>query len=937
MSSNLNPNTLSFPVNYNGAESIDDLFQQLQSAPRRTFEYVPPQAVTQIPTQSGDERYNQIMAARATEPAPISEMQIRDGNILRNFGREMREVGTGLTHLWANKGDLLFEGLNNLSSFYEGHTPTENILRTIRQGLKAPEALVNLTLAPYNFNTADIGERSLRDILGGAVQGAVHNPLSTTVDTLSLGLGGKVVQGLKNIPVLGRLAKAGDIEKAIAAEGVNVAADINKIEGRLNNINIKLNKLGDKKGILLQEAIEAAETGGKVSNEAKAVFKELREFSTEYDSLIKKYSPETYKGLEETAIVQKIVRDRAKINPGVTYEQVRREVVPILESGENINTLAREGNIIAKEVAGAKALYDKGRIFPITHGLANVEKTTATAAEGLNGLAAAERAGQFSNRLWGSSSYEDIAKQLQKPDAILEDISKRYMDKQMASAILRGELGGLDLTLGKDQVSNIRYIDRGLLEQGKVSEALDNIRRERLLNTDIAMDADIASELSKQLGKSNTPYAGIVKDLYQTGKSAMLAQGTYLGANALTGATNAIINSGTGVISDFIEALKSEGRLSKQANIYRRSVKPSFSQTPGLNQIQKFNYYTGGKLLSKADGAMQNLFAEMAAHADLRKAGVASADRLNALENMDKIKLGQMIIDMRRAALINSTNTGILPKWATDVAGVINPFYRWNITATQSTARMLEKNPLLANTVLLDIMANIGFDREMQNRLNLGVSLDKPYVSFKMDKDGNMRQMSAEFVPITTTLKTFDFAQGGLSGSTTIPIMGTLFNAAQGLDKYGKPMKRAVSSDGIITQTVGTRRMQYNPATGEFKTIGGQGDEILSAIVTNLLGAPNLYNRTIGPLLSPIFGEDGQFYQPYNQSLLGSFSRGENANNAIVGGNALRGRSAQDVINILSGIYDNPYFESSEQITPSQQRRFMRDYNRDIQRKVFGD
>lgn len=934
MSSNAPINQLYIPIDTNPTQSINEYAKTLMSMPLPTYT---PRA-TQTPVQSEQEEAQRIQdimdgIAQRKTVTPTSEMQQRDGNIFINALREGREIGTGLTYLWSHAPELLLQGAENVYDFYKDKPIGQAIYDTIDKAAQIPQGLTNAVLAPYNVQLEDIGNRSARDIAGGVIEGMVHNPLSTLLDATSLGLLGAGTRALRNVPVLGRLAKADDVERAIATEGITVAEDINKLSNRLTKI--KQMDTG-KNSPLLQEAIEAAETGKTVRAEVKPILTELRAFSNEYNDIVKKYSPETYRGLEETAVVQKILRDRLRVNPQMSFEQVRREVIPLIESGEDIKKLAREGNSLAKEVSGAQALFKKGRIFPVTHGLANVDKTTSTVVEGISGLADAERAGRYSNRLWGTSSYEDIAKQLRDPDNFIKGIADSYLDKQISASILRGELGGLDLAIPADRTKNVMFVDRGLLEKGRASQALRSMRDKRMLETDVAIDADIAKELEKQINSSTSTYSGFARELYQVGKSTMLAQGTYLGANAITGATQAIINSGAGIVQDFIDALRSQGNLSKQLGVYRRSGEPLYSRNLLAKGIQKTNYVLGGKALSKADKWMQNKFAEIAAHAELRKMGIPYAQRTEALAQLDKQSLGQMIVDMKRAALINSTNTGIVPRGLTEVLGAVNPFYRWNITASQATARMLEKSPLLANTVLVDVLANIGFDKEMQNRLKLGVTLDKPYVSFRMDAKGNMRQMNAEFVPMTTSIKTFDVFNGNFIGNT-VPVIGTLVNASKGLDRYGKPMKRAVSPDGIITQTVGTRRMQYDPRTGRFDNVGGQADEMINALITSVLGAPNLYNRTVAPLLSPIFGQGGQFYQPYGQSVFGSFDRNERDNNFIVGGNTLRPRTAQDVINILSGVYDTPYYESFDRISPNQRRQFFRGYRREQQRRFYGE
>lgn len=930
MSSNINPNQLilqdPMALANQYMQNIPDYSPTASAQPQMNFmqlaeQMIPAQPqqanVSQQPTIPIDERIRQIGELRQNQE-PISEMSFRDGNVKNNAIGDVRELGTGLSYIWTHPGETLgaavdyFKQGKSLGDIYTD--------------------FANANLGTYNIDLRTIKDRTPRDIIGGVIQGAVEHPVYTFIDTLSLGLGGAAVKGLRNVPILGRISKATEIEKAISGERVGVVRDINKLENRLNNIK----NLDASKGAYLEQAIEGLETGKTVSKEVKPVLKELKEFSREYDEFAQKYATGPVVGAEETAIVQKILRDRLKTAPEMTYEQVRREVVPILESGEDIKALAKEGNVVAKEVLGAKALYDKGRIAPVTHALANVEKSTATAVDGVSGLTDATRAGVMSNRLWGTSSYADIAKQLQKSDDLLNNLTKNYVNKAVSNAILRGELGGLELGIGGVNGSKAKFIDRGLLEKGELQKALDNMRKDRLLDTDIAVDAQLADELAKQIGSETGALKGATKDLYQTSKGNMLAQGTYLGANAITGAANAVINSNLGLIQDVIDAIKSKGRLSKEIGTWRRGGAPQLSNNRFLKGIQQVNRYTGGIPFGGVDRFLQNRFSEIAAHAELRKKGIPFAQRLDYVSQMDKAKLGELISDVRRTALINDRNIGILPTEVANALGILNPFYRWNITAFQSTARLLEKNPLLANTVLVDILGNIGFDKEMQNRLNLNVTLDKPYVSFKIDpKTGQMRQMSAEFIPMTTSLKTFDLSANNFAPS--IPFFTSLMNATEGKDKYGNYMKRATRADGVITQTVGKTRYQYNPATGELEPIMGKIDEIGNAVIKEMFGLPTLVNRTLAPAVAPIFGQGGKFYQPYGESMFGSFNMQEADNNFVVGGNPLRGRTLGDITRTLGGVYESPYFESEDRgISPSQRRKFFRSANREAQRRMYG-
>ena len=85
---------------------------------------------------------------------------------------------------------------------------------------------------------------------------------------------------------------------------------------------------------------------------------------------------------------------------------------------------------------------------------------------------------------------------------------------------------------------------------------------------------------------------------------------------------------------------------------------------------------------------------------------------------------------------------------------------------------------------------------------------DKPYVLYKFDdKTGEIKETTAEFVPITASLK---FADGVLrhTGDATpagIPLLSDLMNAWQGKDRYGGPNNRAATINAM-TPTVGSTR-----------------------------------------------------------------------------------------------------------------------------------
>lgn len=892
-----------------------------------------------MPTRApfNPEEYAQLIAGSGIQPqqqAPLavpeytgmfannnqpqqSAMSQRGTNILSNAIADIQELGTGLNYLWANKGEILSQAPQAIGDYLKTHSFTDTLTD-----------VGNAILEPYNIDLRNMQGRSVGDIAMGALVGAYTHPVMAATDLISLGGGKLIGKGLEKIPFVGRGVKAGKVEEALAEQSAKVAKETLDLQNKI----LEVDDLATRNGYNLPDLIRAAETGAEVPKEAKPALKALKEFSDKYDDLAKAYSPSTYLGKEDTSIIQAIVRNRQLENPNITFAQVQREVTPFLDDlknvgRESISEAVVRGDRVAAEVLAAKDLFDAGRIFPITHALADVGEASQ------KGLVQAAKmageftdAGRFSNRLYGTASYEEIAKQLKSPDEFLEKLSQQYLNSQISGAILRGEIGALNDI--PSNASRVKFIDRQLLEEGKLKKALDNVRDKRLFENDIPIDIDVLAPLKNQTERATGSMSGIARDIYQMGKSSLLAQGTYIGANAITGGANAIMNSGAYIIDDVINAIKSKGELAKGLGVYRRRVN-NLSNTPVVRQIQQLNKKFGGGLFQEVDRNLQNNFAEIAAHAALREKGIPYAERFKAVSDLDMQNLGKTIVDIKRAALINSSKT-LLPRAIESAAFMGNPFWRWQDTATQSTYRMLEKHPLLANVALLDIAANIGFDKEMQNRMNLHVDLDKPYVSFKLDpKTGQMKTISAEFVPITTTLKFADFKNQSFAPS--IPFFTAIGNAMGGLDKYGRPMKRP-DQNGILTQVVGTERFEYRPMVG-WVPVKGHRDEIVNTAIKELIGAPNLYNKTVAPLLSPILSPTGKYYQPYGMALTGGYDRQNLGTSILRAGQPTRGRSAGDVLNALGGIYSQDYVPDFDRPNMSRQRSLMRRHMRQTLRE----
>lgn len=856
------------------------------------------------------EQRMQALSTPETYQAGSSPLEARNGNLLFNAQQEAKEWGTGLTNIWSSLRDGTL--LPAITDYFQ-NTPLKQI----------PVDFANAILEPYNTQVSDFGTKPAKEIALQAAIGAYENPLSFTLDALSLGAGKPLAAAAKGInnklPLINLLpsSAATKVEEGLAASGAVVRQDINKLAKQAESFK----KLKEED---LAKLIEAAETGIEVEPKLQKQFEALKSFSQEYDNLVTKYSPATKVDSKDLSIIQKYARDN-----NVTYQQARRDLTPLIES-DKAGVFPANNSPIVQWYKDASKLYSDGKIFPITHGLAEVDKLGAVANS-----AEAIKAGRFTTREWGNAAYADIAKQLLTPDEFLEGLTKGYVDNYIGQQLLEGKLGFIS-EIPKN-IKDTVYLSRETLSNDGIRKALNNLSDAPKMADDIPLDRVTARELQKQLSVGGS-LTGFTKDLYNVGKSTLLAQGTYLGANALTGVANTLMNSNVHLIDDIIGAIRTKGELSKSLGVHRYDTK-NFSSNPVVKKIQQINRATGGGALSRIDKALQNTFAEVAANAKMRENKISFSDRIDNVSQMDKAKLGQMIVDVRRTALLNSSNS-LIPRFGQDVAFAINPFWKWLDTATQSSIYMVKKHPWMANVLLTDILANIGFDREMQNRLNLGVKSDKPYVTYKFDsRTGEIKEMTSEFVPLTTTLKLIAPDKGS-SFSPSIPLFTAIANATQGLDKYGNPNKRAKELNGAATAVVGKKRYRVNPNGTVEEIEGGYGDEILSTAIRETFGFANLWNRTLAPTLSGLIGNatgnpDAHFNQPYAQSIFGDFNDLDTQNNIIFGGNMDRQRTLQDVTDALAGQYSQVYRPEFERVFPSTLRSIYRNINRYDARRML--
>lgn len=619
----------------------------------------------------------------------------------------------------------------------------------------------------------------------------------------------------------------------------------------------------------------------------------------------------------------------------------------LTEEGRNL--LEFDGSKEAKAILEGEELYNKGWIKPVTHGLAEVSKdVVADTAERV-------MAGRFSSRIFGNATYEDIAKELLKPQGWLDSQVKSMVERQLSNEILNnGTLAGKPLSLGNPK--DTLYVSREVLENGDLSKIKKSATNSPAANTDIAIDKNIINEIDKQSAilRSSNPFNDpTLKDTYNLAKGNMLASGGYLVGNLQTGVANTLLNAGinpVGLVNDIANSIVTKGNLAKELGVYRNLKRTTREyNTPVLKQIGQINAPVAD-FMNAIDSKIQNFIAETATNTNLRRQGIPVNKRADYLRNLKGQKLADIIYDIKKVSLMNTSNT-LLPKKLYGTAGLMNPYWRWVDTAAQSSLYMLQKSPVIANYLLVDTLANIGLDKEMQNRLNLGVTSDKPFVSYRYNpKTKEMEEVSAEFVPMLNTLRVGTTLGKMLTGEgtikdlqsvagTSIPAVTAISMAFNGKTKYGKPILR--SHRGLQDAMVIQGDKRYTMIDGRFQEDNRfHPDEPISAAVRELVGWVPLFNRTLAPATASaaswLTGKDYAYYKPYDNAILGRFNINprDNQGNMFIYGNPRRGASTTQFTDLIKGQYATPYYPEKP-LMPNQLLNLQKGVGRQLIRDML--
>lgn len=590
---------------------------------------------------------------------------------------------------------------------------------------------------------------------------------------------------------------------------------------------------------------------------------------------------------------------------------------------------AETGDVTLQHFYEGMKLADKGEIFPSTFAGADIPAGTTVSEVGRR------YQGKSSSREFGTATPEAVAKVYKESiGEFIDDVFRGKVIDDMSKNILSGTIDGVN-ALVKEGDKNVRYINPELLVNGDLSAAVRGATKE-VVQGYIPISKSYIDAIDNALLKPESLLKGFWGDTLRASKQSMLASGNYLGGNALSGAFGTLINSDglAGTVNDFVKSIGAKGRLTKELGIYRYTGDSGKYHTQLGKFLGQSNRKIGGQFVQDIDAGLQNFFAEMNANRVLRQNGAKS------FRDIDKMKLGEIIEDIKLSSMMKPTYS-VIPTKLQSSLGPLQPFIAWTDTSLQVTADMYKRHPYLMGAASASIFGNIGVDQELQNRLGLKVHTDKPFVSYKPDaKTGGTKEVTINFLPQMTPMQLLQHPKDIIRSG--IPFISPMLQAIQGKNVYGQYMKRTHAGNQFGTRIQDGRRYKVNPDTGRFELVeGGLGDEVLSTAIKNLFGPVNLVNRTVLPatagIMSGITGKDIRYYQPYDQSIFGSFSvnQPDTPMAMLSTGNPTRERTLMDVIQGLGTYYERPYNPSTDAITGNQMRRIRRGASRDVQREQW--
>ena len=613
---------------------------------------------------------------------------------------------------------------------------------------------------------------------------------------------------------------------------------------------------------------------------------------------------------------------------------------------ENMAKLAERaeatGDPMLKHLYDGMSLANKGEIHPYTLAGAKIPEAGLVSNEGRRFQ------GASSSREYGTASSAEVAKAYRNIHNFLDDVANQKLKQEISTNILNtGTIDGATKLVGENVAAkDIKYLNADLLADGRLTEAI-TLASDTPKPNAVAIDKYNLNALKSFTLPESTPFRkGALNDMYNLAKETYLASGTYLGGNFISGLYGTLLNAGTpqGLIKDVISAIGSKGALSRELGTIR-TIRPANRRysTKLAQGVSTLGRWLGTGLAPRVDALMQNMFSEINAHAQLRRMGIAPQNRLSALAEMDKIKLGNVINNTRFSGMMNNKYR-IFPRGdVRSVLSIANPFLDWIDTSAQVSAKMLIDHPILMGAVTSKLFGEIGFDKELQKRLGLKVYTDKPLVTYKADKDApsGSKEVTLSFLPQLTPVEFFVNPMKLLTGNSGAPVLSAVYEASKGKNAYGSALRRSYAKDSMMAVQNGQRYI-VNPETRNIEPIKGtMGDEVLSTAIKNLFAPTSIANKTAMPIVADLYsratGNEMHWYMPYGQSIFGSFTtgqpeRGQLSRNILYTGDPRKERTVQDIVKGLGTYYERDYIPEGisgnfmRQIKRAGARQNWRDY-----------
>lgn len=912
------------------------------------------------------QQINAIREQQAQMPSPLSGDRSQN-NFIQNAGQDLADIVTGATSLITHPVENVIKPLGNEAKSIYNTYQNEGALAA---GSKAVNDTLDFLIANYGITMDDVyaamrGDKKASEVINTALKNAKERPVMTALDAASLILpAGKLLKGTKGVSKAGAIAERS--AKLSPAQKIANTLNINNAEigGSANKFLDKSEKVkkANYSEAQKKEAIKAHLIGEERPDLPKELLKDVGESINSYDEMLTKSNkyaetlskedkffiadaqttqvkesemlnkvaePSEYikqAAADGEKIAQDMVREWELSKTTRSFDEIKRERQPYYdliknEGFETLENLAKEGDLIAQDIIKNKAQFDKGylKIVPMAE-ITDIDKSGMINREGRT------FAGKASDRMYGTATVDQIYDTyFSSPEKWIHNKVVNDIERTAIGEIAtKGTLGGVDLVTSKTK--GVKYINPNSTSiESMVSKATDIADN---VNT-VAIDKELLGQLGKQfenMSKGSNPFAqgSLLADTYNIAKSNALISGGYLAGNAQTALYNAMINSGLNPLTlgkRFLEAFRSNSELAKQIGTYRHLTKMGDRiKNPVLRGVNKV---TGGEAVSNMmnyfDTKIQNTAVEMALHEALDKQGIKFEARAKALKDMDKLKLAELIDQVKDVALMNKTNT-LLPSQLGKAWAMTNPFWRWSDTAIQSTYRMLKEHPIATNIVWNKAMGNLMFDQEMQRRAEIGVESDKPFVSFRYNpQTKTIQEVSAEFMPMMNTVKLFGetataISKGDTSGAfsklgfAAIPMVTAVKNAIDGKDQFGRPILNAKADRRQMYSKYGSGERYIMTPQGWQRVQGGTGEEILGTTLNQFVGINRFANRTLLPALTGVAnlldGGDRVYYQPYQYQFLGELGR---AGVTPEGANPRRASSGMNSFDQLMGRYAKEY------------------------------